>query len=221
VLLASVARMELCEIRDERSHGISVWHGALSRPHSTVLGWRNGFISAKPCTGRHVFFHRYPEKPNLIPTSGPHRRTTGIGPVRLVQTTVSHRRLGGFTRTPARGMDLADGRSRLFRPMEADQEPLFPAACQDGRAARKKSTGEYELWQSRFWEHTIRDESDFAYHIEYIHYNPVKHGLVKRVRDWPYSTFHRDVAAGLYSPDWGGGTLERNGDDGESTGEPP
>jgi putative transposase len=75
--------------------------------------------------------------------------------------------------------------------------------------------GEYQLWQSRFWEHTIRDDADFAHHIDYIHYNPVKHGLVERVRDWPYSTFHRHVEAGIYPLDWGGGGSERHDDYGE------
>jgi putative transposase len=59
------------------------------------------------------------------------------------------------------------------------------------------------VWQPRFWEHMIRDENDFERHLEYILYNPVKHGLVTRVRDWPYSTFHRFVQRGEYPIDWG------------------
>lgn len=65
--------------------------------------------------------------------------------------------------------------------------------------------GEADVWQRRFWEHTIRDEDDFARHVDYIHYNPVKHGLVAAVRDWPHSTFHRHVQRGLVSADWAGG----------------
>jgi putative transposase len=61
------------------------------------------------------------------------------------------------------------------------------------------------IWQRRFWEHTIRDEADYAAHVDYVHYNPVKHGLVKTVAEWPYSTFHHYVAMGIYQPDWGGG----------------
>ncbi len=63
--------------------------------------------------------------------------------------------------------------------------------------------GESNLWQRRFWEHTIRDERDYAAHCDYIHYNPVKHGLCKSPGDWPYSTFHRFAAAGIYPIDWG------------------
>ena len=61
---------------------------------------------------------------------------------------------------------------------------------------------ESDVWQRRFYEHTISDEVDLCQHLNYLHFNPVKHGLVKRVRDWPYSSFHRHVAAGVYSEDW-------------------
>ncbi len=64
--------------------------------------------------------------------------------------------------------------------------------------------GESRLWQRRFWDHLIRDELDLHRHIDYIHWNPVKHGYVKRVIDWPYSTFHRFVNKGFYPADWGG-----------------
>ena len=57
---------------------------------------------------------------------------------------------------------------------------------------------EQMIWQRRFWEHQIRDDYDFEKHIDYIHYNPVKHGYVDRVCDWPYSTFHRYVRSGVY-----------------------
>jgi putative transposase len=63
---------------------------------------------------------------------------------------------------------------------------------------------ESPFWQRRFWEHCIRDELDFQRHLDYIHWNPVKHGYVKRVIDWPYSTFHRFLNNGIYPPDWGG-----------------
>jgi len=65
-------------------------------------------------------------------------------------------------------------------------------------------TGEPALWQRRFWEHTIRDERDFEQHVDYIHFNPVKHGLVRRVRDWPHSSFHRYVQRGVLPDDWAG-----------------
>lgn len=69
----------------------------------------------------------------------------------------------------------------------------------------KSSRKEGGVWQRRFWEHVIRDEADFYRHLDYLHFNPVKHGYVKTPLDWPYSTLHRFVAQGLYPSDWGGG----------------
>lgn len=73
------------------------------------------------------------------------------------------------------------------------------------RSATRKRRRERGIWQRRYWEHLIRDERDYQAHMDYVHFNPVKHGLVKRVKDWPYSTFHRLVEQGIYVEDWGGG----------------
>ncbi len=62
--------------------------------------------------------------------------------------------------------------------------------------------GERGIWQRRFWEHAIRDERDYQAHIDYVHLNPYKHGLVENVRDWSYSSFHKYVAAGVYPAGW-------------------
>ena len=59
------------------------------------------------------------------------------------------------------------------------------------------------VWQNRYWEHHLRNEADYAAHADYIHYNPVKHGLVENVADWPWSSFHRWLNQGIYPPDWG------------------
>ena len=64
------------------------------------------------------------------------------------------------------------------------------------------------IWQRRFWEHLVRDEQDLNNHIDYIYYNPVKHGYVTRVSDWKYSSFHRDVRNGIFELDWGGDISE-------------
>ncbi|HXC89207.1 MAG TPA: transposase [Stellaceae bacterium] len=77
---------------------------------------------------------------------------------------------------------------------------------------RKRERG---IWQRRYWEHTLRDADDFARHIDYIHVNPVKHGHVKRVRDWPFSSFHRMVRLGVYPEDWAGGPEDDAGGFGE------
>jgi putative transposase len=70
------------------------------------------------------------------------------------------------------------------------------------RSKVRVNKGERGLWQRRFWEHTIRDERDYEAHMDYVHINPVKHGYVKNVVDWPYSTFHRYVELGVYSKGW-------------------
>jgi putative transposase len=72
------------------------------------------------------------------------------------------------------------------------------------RSAVRERRGERGIWQRRFWEHLIRDERDFQAHMDYVHINPVKHGLVSRVQDWPYSTFHLLAKDGTYPVDWGG-----------------
>ena len=62
--------------------------------------------------------------------------------------------------------------------------------------------GERGLWQRRFWDHLIRDERDYQQHIDYIHWNPVKHGWVRHVADWPHSSFHNYLRQGLYPANW-------------------
>ena len=71
-------------------------------------------------------------------------------------------------------------------------------------SSSNKKRGERGIWQRRYWEHLIRDEKDYANHMDYVHFNPCKHGLVTRVSDWPYSTFHGLVEKDIYPRDWGG-----------------
>jgi putative transposase len=89
------------------------------------------------------------------------------------------------------------------------------AVMKSGTSVARHSNGEAALWQRRFWEHTIRDEEDFERHVDYVHFNPVKHGLVSRVSDWPYSSFHRYVRQGLLPPDWGGDVSDLGANFGE------
>ena len=75
----------------------------------------------------------------------------------------------------------------------------------DWMNASKQNHRESTIWQRRFWEHRIRDDEDFARHADYIHFNPVRHGLVQQAMEWPYSTIHRFVRDGVYPMDWAGG----------------
>ena len=80
---------------------------------------------------------------------------------------------------------------------------LEAGGCEGRRNESRKRRGEAALWQRRFWEHVVRDEDDFIKHLEYIHYNPVKHGYVSRPADWRWSSFSRYVSLGLHDPLWG------------------
>ena len=71
-------------------------------------------------------------------------------------------------------------------------------------SASRAGRNERGIWQRRYWEHTLRDEDDFARHLDYIHFNPVKHGHTARVQDWPHSSFRRWVRLRVYSIDWAG-----------------
>jgi putative transposase len=84
------------------------------------------------------------------------------------------------------------GFSRVYQKWRRRRIPPIPVENTDGH-----------LWQDRFWEHLIRDQEDFNAHCDYIHYNPVKHGLVESPGDWRYSTFEALVQKGFYPTDWG------------------
>jgi len=71
----------------------------------------------------------------------------------------------------------------------------------------RSARGERGIWQRRFWEHLIPDDEDFNRHVDYVHWNPVKHGWAQRVADWPHSSFHDYVRRGLYPENWGGEDL--------------
>ena len=100
-----------------------------------------------------------------------------------------------------------------WRLIKSTFSRTLPRGEQISRSRFEK--GERGIWQRRYWEHTLRDENDVARHVDYIHFNPVKHRHVTRVKDWPYSSFHRMVKAGEYPEDWGGDV----GADGKGFGE--
>lgn len=92
------------------------------------------------------------------------------------------------------------GRWRAIKTRFSRQIP-----CGEWRCTSRVKKGERGVWQRRYWEHTLRDERDRARHVDYIHFNPVKHGHVSRVVQWPYSSFHQFVRQGIYPSDWCGG----------------
>ena len=96
--------------------------------------------------------------------------------------------------------------SRRWSLIKHDFSCSLPADLDRSRS--KLGKREKGIWQRRFWEHAIRDDTDLARHVDYIHFNPVKHGLVTRACDWPHSSFHRYVARGFLPADWGGDVAE-------------
>jgi putative transposase len=89
------------------------------------------------------------------------------------------------------------------------------AMARSGASIMRDVRGEYQLWERRFWEHMIRDDGDFERHVDYIHFNPVRHRHVQRVADWPHSSFHRFVQHGVLPLDWAGDAGGESGEYGE------
>ena len=96
-----------------------------------------------------------------------------------------------------------------WRDIKTAFSKSLPATEQ--RSAVMVRRGERGIWQRRYWEHTIRDDRDYAAHMDYIHFNPVKHGLTEKPGDWPYSSFRRCLIRGLYPVEWLGGGPEPAG----------
>jgi putative transposase len=89
----------------------------------------------------------------------------------------------------------------------------FSSAMPNGerRCASRLAKGERGIWQRRYWEHLIRNDDDFGRHVDYVHFNPVKHGYVSQAIDWPHSSVHRFVADGRLPANWGFSADDRAG----------
>jgi putative transposase len=124
------------------------------------------------------------------------RRTLADHPMAIEAIVVLPDHLHCIWRLPE-GDDDFPTRWRLVKSRFSRQIPVGERIS-ESRARR----GERGVWQRRYWEHLIRDEQDFRRHMDYIHYNPVKHGYVANPRDWPYSSLDRLIAQGVYEPDW-------------------
>jgi putative transposase len=98
---------------------------------------------------------------------------------------------------------LPEGDADFSKRWQAIKSRFTRSLLERGVEITKNRRGEYDLWQRRFWEHLIRDERDLARHVDYIHYNPVKHGLVAKPTDWPWSSIHRYVRMKVITRDWG------------------
>jgi putative transposase len=112
-------------------------------------------------------------------------------------------------------MTLPDGDADYPNRWRLIKRRFTGAIMETGALIKRHRNGEVALWQRRFWEHTIRDAGDLERHVDYIHLNPVRHGLVARVSDWPHSSFHDYVRRGLLPRDWGGDFSSDRGSFGE------
>jgi putative transposase len=119
-------------------------------------------------------------------------------PCRVIAAVVLPDHLHAILQLPAGDADFP-GRWRFLKTLFVRALPRSEYI--PGNRARR---GERGIWQRRYWEHMIRDEDDLRAHVDYVHVNPVKHGLVSRVRDWPHSSFSAYVRAGVLPVDWGG-----------------
>jgi len=118
-------------------------------------------------------------------------------PFEIIAWVVLPEHMHSVWKLPEGDSDYA-GRWRIIKTQFTRK--LAPSRSRRPSQARR---GEKGIWQRRFWEHRIRDDRDLQVHVDYIHFNPVKHGYCTRACDWPYSTFHRWVRSGHYDVDWG------------------
>lgn len=123
-------------------------------------------------------------------------------------SAVSHRCLGRVSGSHALCQDLAAWGYRLLRPLESDQDRFCKIPSED----RTPISGSRPQGGTRYLATAFlgayHSQRDYAAHVDYVHINPIKHGLVQRVSDWPYSSFHRLVKAEIYPSDWAGEVVE-------------
>lgn len=122
--------------------------------------------------------------------------TRRVRPFEFVAIVVLPEHLHCIWRLPSGDADNA----ARWRQIKARFSSTLPDIEQ--RSASRVHRGERGVWQRRHWERLLRDDGDLQSHVDYVHFNPVKHGHVPHARDWPHSSFHRYVREGILPPDW-------------------
>jgi len=125
------------------------------------------------------------------------RNVHKVHPFEIIAWVVMPDHLHAVWRLPEGDSDYA----MRWTLIKANFSRRLPKFEQISDSRRKK--GERGIWQKRFWEHTIRDDNDLQRHVDYTHYNPVKHGLVGKASDWQFSSIHRSIRMGWITEDWG------------------
>ena len=126
------------------------------------------------------------------------KREMGKYPFCIDAVVVLPDHLHAIWRLPENDNDYSSRWSRIKRYVS-----VGCVGAQEGQAPSRQKKREKSVWQRRFWEHAICDEDDWQHHMDYIHYNPVKHGYVQTPQEWPYSSFARCVEKGWYPANWG------------------
>ena len=127
-----------------------------------------------------------------------YRETLAYYPFKTIAITILSEHLHWIIQLPEKESDF----SRIVKLFKTRFTQKIPTTLRHSNQSQN-AKNEAGIWQRRFWEHYIRDEIDLKNHIYYTYYNPVKHGHVMRVKDWPYSSFHLDVKNGLFAKNWG------------------
>ena len=160
-------------------------------------------LSAQPRSRRNLFLHRQSARPQQRSSHTPCRRFARVRPPGSCPSAVPYRCLGGSAGPHALPPDTAGGDADFPDRWRAIKAGFSLQLAQgEPRSASRIAKGERGIWQRRFWEHTIRDDRDYAAHMDYVHVNPVTHGLVSGAAGWPYSSFRRCVERGLYPKHW-------------------
>jgi hypothetical protein len=166
-------------------------------------------LSPQSGSGWSVLVHGQLARPSLRPIGDANSHGAGRSSAGAAPGTLPHRRLGSSSRPYALPADLTGRRCRLPRSLAWIKTAFSKALpARESRSPAMTSRGKRGIWRRRYWEHTIRDDRDFAARLDYTHFNPVKPGLVTHPADWPHSSFRRCVAKGLYPAGWIGGNAE-------------
>lgn len=159
-----------------------------------------------------LFYRRNSESPSVVYIYRDDRCVASRVSRSPLTSPVRRGRDGHSSRSPSLHLVATRGdadfamRWRLIKTWFAKHsDPALRKVSEIGSSAnrRLKHQPHRPLWQHRYWEHVLRDEDDYAGHMDYIHFNPVKHGLVSLVKEWPHSSFNRSVELGIYPMDWG------------------
>jgi putative transposase len=183
---------------------------------SAIRGiFRHGALSTQSCSGRDVFFTVtlrdrrstvLVDQVDLLRCA--FRKTGGARPFAIDAIVILPEHMHAIWTLPPSDADFS-GRWRQIK------STFTASVVAAGVKVSRDHRGEYDLWQRRFWEHTVRDDDDFRRCIDYIHYNPVKHGLATSPADWKLLSLHRYIREGTLPPDWGGDGAAIEGDFGE------